>query len=75
MSFFDPKSGTTIPAPLESERKDCLIFRIDAGEAFSIIREVDGKTGYPTRVLENALNSPVTTRMWTTILRLVKKHG
>lgn len=75
MSFFDPKLGTMITAPLESERKDCLIFRIDAGEAFSIIREVNGKTGYPTRVLENALNSPVTTRIWTTILRMVKKHG
>jgi uncharacterized protein (DUF1697 family) len=75
MSFFEPKIGTTITAPLESERRDCLVFRIGAGEAFSVIREVNGKTGYPTGVLENALNSPVTTRMWTTILRIVKKHG
>jgi hypothetical protein len=75
MSFFDPKLGTKVMAPIESERKDCLIFRIEAGEALSIIREVKGKEGYPTPVLERVLNSPVTTRSWRTILRMVKKHG
>jgi uncharacterized protein (DUF1697 family) len=75
MSFFDPKIGTKGIAPIESKRKDCLIFRIDTGEAFSIVREVNGKEGYPTPVLENVLNSPVTTRNWTTILRMVKKHA
>ena len=75
ISFFDPKIETKVIAPIESKRKDCLIFRIDAGEAFSIVREVKGKEGYPTPVLENALNSPVTTRSWTTILRMIKKHA
>jgi uncharacterized protein (DUF1697 family) len=75
ISFFDPKIKAMVPAPLESERKDCLVFRIGAGEALSVLREINGKTGYPTPVLEKALNSPVTTRSWTTILRMVKKHG
>jgi uncharacterized protein (DUF1697 family) len=75
ISFFKPELGRMVTAPIESERKDCLIFRIDTGEALSIVREVNGKTGYPTPVLEKALNSPVTTRSWTTILRMVKKHG
>jgi uncharacterized protein (DUF1697 family) len=75
MSFFDPKIGTKVMLPIESKRKDCLIFRIDAGEAFSIVREVNGKEGYPTPVLESVLNSPVTTRNWTTILRMLRKHG
>jgi uncharacterized protein (DUF1697 family) len=75
ISFFDPKVGTKVMAPIESKRKDCLIFRIDPGEAFSIVREVNGKEGYPTPVLESVLNSPVTTRNWTTILRMVKKHA
>lgn len=75
ISFFKPKVGAMVTAPIESESKDCLIFRISAGEALSIIREVNGKTGYPTPVLENVLHSPVTTRSWTTILRLVHKHG
>lgn len=75
MSFFDPTFGTKVMAPIESERKDCIIFRIEAGEAFSIVREVNGKEGYPTPVLEQALNSPVTTRSWRTILRMVERHS
>lgn len=75
ISFFDPTIETRPAAPIESKRKDCFIFRIGAGEALSVIREVNGKTGYPTPVLENILNSPVTTRNWTTILRLINKHG
>jgi hypothetical protein len=75
ITFFEYKAGAVIQAPIESERKDCLVFRIDAGEAFSITREVKGKIGYPTPVLEKALSAPVTTRSWTTILRMLKKHG
>jgi uncharacterized protein (DUF1697 family) len=75
ISFFDPKFGSMVTAPIESERKDCTIFRIGKGDALSILREVNGKTGYPTPVLEKVLNSPVTTRSWTTILRMVMKHG
>jgi uncharacterized protein (DUF1697 family) len=75
ISFFDPKLGDMVTAPIESERKDCTIFRVGKGVALSILREVNGKTGYPTPVLEKVLNSPVTTRSWTIILRMVKKHG
>jgi uncharacterized protein (DUF1697 family) len=75
ISFFDRKPGAVVEAPIESERKDCLIFRIDEGDAFSITREVGGKTGYPTPVLEKVLGAPVTTRSWTTILRMIKKYG
>ena len=57
-----------------SVRKDCLVFRAAAGLALSVIREVNGKIGYPTPVLEKALNLPVTTRSWTTIVRLVERH-
>jgi len=75
ISFFDYSGEMPVRAPLQSERKDCLVFRIDAGEAFAITREVDGKIGYPTPVLEKALGVPVTTRGWNTILRLVRRHG
>jgi len=75
MSFFEPKAAARLRPPLESERKDCLIFRIRDGEALSITRTIGGKTGYPTPVLEKTLNSPVTTRSWTTIVRLVKRHA
>lgn len=75
ISFFDYPGEMLVRAPIQSERQDCLVFRIDAGEAFAITREVGGKAGYPTPVLEQALGVPVTTRGWTTLLRLVKKHS
>jgi uncharacterized protein (DUF1697 family) len=74
ISFFEPKATAKLELPLESVRKDCLVFRAAAGLALSIVREVNGKIGYPTPVLEKALNLPVTTRSWTTIVRLVKRH-
>ncbi len=75
ISFFEPKVTARLDLPLESERKDCLVFRASAGLALSIIREINGKTGYPNGVLEKTLSTPVTTRSWTTILRLVKRHA
>ncbi|HSN77824.1 MAG TPA: DUF1697 domain-containing protein [Anaerolineae bacterium] len=75
LTLFQPGLTEMVQTPLESSRKDCLVFRIDAGEAFSISRLIDGKSGYPTPVLENALHAPVTTRSWTTILRLIAKHA
>lgn len=75
LTLFDPEPAAAVQAPLESNRKDCLVFRIEDGDALSIGREVDGKSGYPTPVLEKALHTPVTTRSWTTILRLVAKHA
>ena len=75
MSFFEPRAMAKLKAPLESERKDCLVFRIGEGEALSITRTIGGKAGYPNLVLEKALGLPVTTRSWTTILRLVARHA
>jgi uncharacterized protein (DUF1697 family) len=75
ISFFEPKATAQLEPPLESERKDCLVFRATAGLALSIVREVNGKIGYPTPVLERELNLPVTTRGWTTIVRLVERYG
>jgi len=75
VSFFEPKATARLELPLESDRKDCLVFRASAGLALSIVREVDGKIGYPTLVLEKTLGAQVTTRSWRTILRLVKRHA
>lgn len=75
ITFFDVAAALPVQLPIESERKDCLVFRVDAGDAFCVSREVNGKTGYPTPVIEKALGVPATTRSWTTILRLVKKYA
>jgi uncharacterized protein (DUF1697 family) len=74
ISIFDRQAMPQVAPPLESQRKDCIIFRIDDGEALSVTREVNGKAGYPTPVLERALNVPVTTRSWTTLLRVIDIH-
>lgn len=75
ISFFERRAGAKLRAPLESERGDCLVFRIEAGLALSLMRTIGGKTGYPTPVLEKALGAPVTTRSWRTIERLLDRHG
>ncbi len=75
LTLIDPEPAVAVQAPLESNRKDCLVFRIDTGEAFSVSRAIDGKSGYPTPLLEKALNAPVTTRSWRTIQRLVAKYA
>jgi uncharacterized protein (DUF1697 family) len=75
ISIFDRQAIVQVEWPLESQRGDCIIFRIDDGEALSVTREVNGKAGYPTPVLESALNVPVTTRSWTTLLRAIEKYG
>jgi uncharacterized protein (DUF1697 family) len=73
MSFFDCEDVPEGLYPLESPKKDCLIFGGTIGEAFSLAREFNGKSGYPTPVLEKVLKTPVTTRSWTTMQRLVEK--
>lgn len=75
ISFFEPATGRKASPALESESGNCVIFRLEAGVAFSVTYEIASRTGYPAPVLEKALNTPVTTRSWTTILRLVAKHA
>jgi uncharacterized protein (DUF1697 family) len=75
VAFFAHLPDELIQAPLESPRKECLIFRFDPGMAFAIRWQVHGGLGYPTPILEKALKRPVTTRNWNTILRLVAKFG
>jgi uncharacterized protein (DUF1697 family) len=75
LTFFKPVRQMVVKAPLVTRRNDCLIFRIDKGEAFSVTRPVDGYGGSPNGILEGLLGRSVTTRNWTTILRLVNKLG
>ncbi len=74
-SLFMPGAEQGHPAPIESSHRNCTVFRIGSGEAFSVTHVVNGKPGYPTPVLEAALGVPATTRAWRTIERLVSRHG
>jgi len=72
LSLFDPTGALHAAVPIESARRDCTVFRIDKGEAFSHAQRVGGRSGYPTALLESVLRVPVTTRGWATIVRLVE---
>lgn len=74
-SLFRPGAEQGHLAPIESPHRNCTVFRLGSGEAFSITRVVNGKPGYPTPVLEAALGVPATTRAWRTIERLVSRHA
>jgi uncharacterized protein (DUF1697 family) len=70
VSYYDCPNWTNEIFPLESPKKDCIIFSGNAEEAFSIAKDFHGISGYPTPLLEKILGIPVTTRSWTTIERL-----
>jgi uncharacterized protein (DUF1697 family) len=73
VSYFDYPGRCEDIFPIESPQRDCLIFGASTGEAYSISRDVNGRSGYPTPVLEQVLHVPATTRSWTTIQRLAAK--
>ncbi|HEV2682001.1 MAG TPA: DUF1697 domain-containing protein [Rhodanobacter sp.] len=75
VSFLPPKDISLPAMPLESRRRDVEIFRITDTEALSVSRKVGNTPGSPNAFLEKLLGSPVTTRAWNTIVRLVHRHA
>ncbi len=71
VSYYEYAGSMEGVLPLESAKGDCLVFRGTAQEAYSVAREIRGVSGYPTPLLEKRLQVPVTTRSWTTLVRLV----
>ena len=61
--------------PLRSSRNDVEVFAQTNTEAFSVTRQIGGKSGYATALLERNLGLEVTTRNWNTIRRMVEKFG
>jgi uncharacterized protein (DUF1697 family) len=74
ITFMDTKGLDRLNMPLESTRGDLTIFRCTSGEAFSVSRMVNGRAGHAGPFLEKLLGVPATTRVWNTVLRLVRKH-
>lgn len=69
-------AGATLPAlPLASARNDLAVCHASAGEAFSITRLVNGRPGNVNGLLERLLCTPLTTRNWNTVVRVVERHG
>ncbi len=73
VSFYEFPGSVEGVFPLKSGKGDCLVFRGTGQEAYSVAKEIRGVSGYPTPLLEKRLEVPVTTRSWTTLVRLVSK--
>lgn len=73
---FLPASYEEPPAwPRASVRGDVEILHVNGTEVFSISRQITKSPGSPNAFLEKLLGTPVTTRNWNTVVRLVGKHG
>jgi uncharacterized protein (DUF1697 family) len=73
VSYYDCINWTDGIFPLESPKKDCLVFNGNGKAAYSVAKDINGISGYPTPLLEKTLRIPVTTRSWRTIERLSSK--
>ena len=71
VSYYDYAGDLAGVFPLASAKGDCLVFRGTGQEAYSVAKEIRGVSGYPTPLLEKRLGVPVTTRSWSTMVRLV----
>jgi uncharacterized protein (DUF1697 family) len=75
ISFLPPEDFVLPAAPLESKRRDVEVLRITDGEALSVSRKIGNSPGSPNAFLEKVIGSPVTTRAWNTVVRLVQQHA
>jgi uncharacterized protein (DUF1697 family) len=65
-----------LPAlPLLSPRGDVEVLRFTGSEALSTCQKRGNTAGSPNLLLEKLLGSPATTRNWSTVVRLVDRHG
>ncbi len=75
VSFLPATYAAPTKWPRSSARGDVDILRITDTEVFSVSRQLGKSPGSPNAFLEKLLGSPVTTRNWNTVVRLVGKHG
>src|SRR5512143_1521859 len=60
-----PAEAPTLP--VESPKKDVVIFLLNGGEAYCLVRKVKGKSGFPNEFLESSLKVKATMRNWETV--------
>lgn len=66
-----PKPAPSLP--IVGTRGDLEIFRFDGAEAFSVTRLVGSRPGNVNALLERLLQTPLTTRNWNTVVRVVER--
>ncbi|OOG39918.1 DUF1697 domain-containing protein [Polaromonas sp. A23] len=74
VSFLPAKYAEPPAWPRASARGDVEILGVNGTEVFSVSRQIAKSPGSPNAFLEKLLGSPVTTRNWNTVVRLVGKH-
>ncbi|WP_266160866.1 DUF1697 domain-containing protein [Dyella silvatica] len=73
---FLPDHLAGIPdIPIVVPRRDLEVFAVQAGEAYSVTRLVNGRPGNVNGLLERRLKIPLTTRNWNTVVRLVQRES
>jgi uncharacterized protein (DUF1697 family) len=75
VSFLPETYAAPAKWPRSSARGDVEILHVTDTEVFSVSRQLGKSPGSPNAFLEKLLGSPVTTRNWNTVVRLVGKHG
>jgi len=58
--------------PIVTARRDAEIFGLVPGQAFSVTRLVGGRPGAVNALLERRLRTRLTSRSWTTVLRMTQ---
>lgn len=61
--------------PIVVPRRDLEVFAFQASEAYSVTRLVNGRPGNINGLLERLLKTPLTTRNWNTVVRLVQRES
>jgi uncharacterized protein (DUF1697 family) len=74
-TFLPPRAGSLAELPAESKRGDIRFLHTTGSEVLSVSLKIGKTPGSPNAFLEKLLGSPVTTRCWNTVVRLVEKYG
>jgi uncharacterized protein (DUF1697 family) len=74
VSFLHSPDVVPPTLPLASARGDVELIAVTPGEVLSLSRKFGASPGSPNAFLEKRLGSPLTTRAWNTLVRLVRKH-
>ena len=74
VSFLHSPEVTPPALPLASPRGDVELIAVTPAEVLSVSRKLGASPGSPNAFLEKRLGSPLTTRAWNTVVRLVRKH-
>jgi uncharacterized protein (DUF1697 family) len=75
VSFLHDPSVVPPALPLASARRDVELVRVTPAEVLSVCRQVMKAAGSPNAFLEKHLGSPLTTRNWNTLTRLVARFA